>query len=146
MTEKNRNAIGRLLRGATLTFLYKEHRCVIGHFGKNPIDADIELSKYLVNERFVDLDSGNEHYQEENYVASDKLKEVIWEMSFSLGDTVNYEQAFAGTRKGIITEECDPLGLRVRIGGVKYYTRTSLRGTTRMVLTEKIFATLVDVN
>lgn len=140
MNEINKNVIRRLLRGATLTLLYKENKCVIGYFGKNPLDIEVKLAKYLIDMECVELDSGNDHYQEENYLASEKLKGLVWEMGFMLGDTVEFEHLIFGRRKGVITEECDPLGLNVCIGGVnniRYFTGKSLYGKVRTVLTEK---------
>jgi hypothetical protein len=145
MNNTNKEIIRRLLKNATLTFKYDTTVknggwCCIGLYGSNPLYIDNEFAKYLVNMNWVDLVGGNEYYNEEEFMASEKLKSNIVNVIYSIGDTVEYWHVYNGRKKGVITQEGDPLGLNVLmdwVTNVQYPVEKVVVGRTRKVLTEK---------
>lgn len=142
MTPDKKNIIRRLLNGAILSVFRrdKENPCWIGYGGKKPETVESDFAKYLINFEWVELDGGNEYYEEEDYRKSEKLFNKVKTLIYSVGDTVKYKHAFDGTKNGVITTELNPLGTKVRIGGVlniAYEVEYCVLSRTRMVLTEK---------
>ncbi|MDP2692786.1 MAG: hypothetical protein Q8O88_04070 [bacterium] len=83
---------------ATLTVVDDSFACFYRwNRNKKEVEFPYNIALHLIHQDLVDLDSGNDYYKEENYVANKKnIENIVQNIRCSVGDTVrvklkNYE-------------------------------------------------------